>query len=103
MKSKTGAFRKVTSVPLRGNVYRLSWRKPRITKDGTESLGLCDPPFLPHKKITIDPNVPEAELLDTIVHEALHGCYWDLGEEAISEAASDISQLLWNCGYRRTE
>jgi hypothetical protein len=39
--------------------------------------------------------------LDTLIHEGLHACYWDLEESAVGTAANDISRLLWKKGYRR--
>ena len=103
MKTKKGVFRKVTNVVLRGTTYRLSWRKPRAKDDVPAPLGLCDPPTLKHRTITIDPNVEEEELLDTIVHELTHGCIWDLKESVVGAMASDITRILWDCGYRRQE
>ena len=41
--------------------------------------------------------------MDTIIHEALHVCYWDLDEESVDSGAKSISTLLWECGYRRVE
>jgi len=102
MKSKSGIFRNIKSVILRGISYKIHWRKPRTTKTGA-AYGLCDPPFKKNKKITIDVNTPEEELLDTIIHESLHGCYWHLNEDEVTTGSKDISHLLWRCGYRRIE
>jgi len=39
--------------------------------------------------------------LDTIVHESLHACLWDLDEEAVAESAADVARLLWRVGWRK--
>ena len=100
---KKGIFRSVKQAFLRGNSYIVQWAKPRVTKKRGPSRGLCDCPSAENRKIVIDPTVSEPVLLDTIIHEALHGCVWDLDEESVESTASSIADLLWACGYRRLE
>lgn len=102
-KSKKGVFRNVKSIILREHEYSILWRDRGIVADKEKVFGTCDPPFKRNKKIKIDTSVEEDEMLDTIIHEALHACYWDLDEMAVSEAADSLAQLLWDCGYRRIE
>lgn len=42
----------------------------------------------------------ERDMLDTIIHEALHATT-PLDEETVARAATDIQRLLWRLGYRR--
>jgi len=39
--------------------------------------------------------------LDTIIHEALHACYPDMGERAVDETGTSIAGLLWRLGWRK--
>ena len=39
--------------------------------------------------------------LDTLIHEALHACMSDAGEDAVTETASDITRFLWRLGWRK--
>lgn len=41
--------------------------------------------------------------LEVTIHEALHACYWDLSEEAVTEGARDIAKFLTRLGYERRE
>jgi hypothetical protein len=41
------------------------------------------------------------EELEILLHEMLHGCYWDMDEEAITDTAQSISKALWRMGYRK--
>lgn len=88
-------MRPVRSHVFRGKRYAIKWRKLR------GQVGSCDPPTEPAKEIIIDPSQGEFELLDTLVHEALHAVMWDAAEEAVEESATDIARLLWRMGYRR--
>jgi len=38
--------------------------------------------------------------LETILHEALHACSFDTGEQVVTETARDIARLLWRMGWR---
>jgi hypothetical protein len=41
------------------------------------------------------------DMLDTIVHEALHASRPELDEDAVTKTANDVSRLLYRLGYRR--
>jgi len=84
-------------IRLRGKVWRLAYY--RLKKD----WGKCDPPFVKNKKIIINPDTKGEKLLETYIHEMLHGCFWDMDEEAIYESSRDIARALWRLGYRRNE
>jgi len=65
--------------------------------------GLCDSPDTKNKTITVNPKQSQLDVLDTCCHEILHAAYWDLGEEAVEETATDLARALWRLGYRRQE
>ena len=39
--------------------------------------------------------------LETIIHEGLHAGNWVASEDNVTQAAEDITRLLWRLGYRR--
>jgi len=41
--------------------------------------------------------------LDTVIHEGMHGALPYLDEVAVERAATDLANLLWKLGYRRSE
>jgi hypothetical protein len=55
------------------------------------------------KRIKIDKSLKGLELLDTIIHESLHGGFEILSEETVNEFAEDLSKLLWELGYRKVD
>lgn len=83
-------------VQIRGRRYKLAFRSLSRSK----WLGRCDSPCEPNKQIVVDQNLSGELLLDTLVHELLHAACWDLAEETVEEAASDIASVLWRLGYR---
>ena len=60
-------------------------------------LGECSPD---KKRICIPIQGDTLHELDVIVHEALHACFYDMDEECIDEAATDIAKFLWRLGWR---
>tara|TARA_Y100000034_G_C6875497_1_gene400344 strand:- start:1388 stop:1573 length:186 start_codon:yes stop_codon:yes gene_type:complete len=38
------------------------------------------------------------ELLEVIIHECLHGLFWDLSEESVHQAGLDIAKILTRLG-----
>ena len=63
--------------------------------------GGCEAPTIPDKAIDIPVGGTRREDLDTTIHEALHACFWEIDEEAITEAANDISTFVWRLGWRK--
>jgi hypothetical protein len=41
------------------------------------------------------------EMMDTLIHEAMHAARPELDEDAVASASSDIARMLWRLGYRR--
>lgn len=47
------------------------------------------------RAIVLRPQQTDEQLLDTLIHEALHGYFWEiLCEEAVSKSANDITALI---------
>jgi len=62
--------------------------------------GLCDPPAVKNPEIVIDDRLRGKELLNTYIHETIHALKWNLTEDQVTQMADDLSQLLWDLGYR---
>ena len=90
----------------RDHVYRLlgvRWLL-RFTRLRGEAAGwayLPDPknPKLP-RKILIDERLKNRARLETLIHECIHVSFPTASEEPVTEAARDISRVLWTLGYR---
>lgn len=66
-----------------------------------ELNGDCTAPDIKNRTIRIRPCLDPYDELETIIHECLHACYWDLSEEVVEESASGIAELLIRLGYHR--
>lgn len=85
---------------------KLGTTPPSHTKASKTEFGLWEGivSFAPSNGIIhIDPRQPEAEILDTMVHELLHDAMPFLEEEAVEAYATHIAKALWKQGYRRTK
>jgi hypothetical protein len=88
--------RRIKYANFRGRRYIVRWRKMK-------GLGLCDPPDLPKKKITLNSNLKGKELLRVAVDEAIHACFWDLDNDMVGEASYAISDFLDRIGFKCIE
>ena len=94
-KSQSSSGHKM-KVKLRNN----EWKLVRLDL-GPNVRGEIDPPTYVNKNIKISTRLKKsAEILEVVLHECLHGCFWDLDEEAIDKAALDISRILHKLGAR---
>lgn len=86
-----------TTHTFRGHKYRL------VEAYGSQDvLGTCDAPHIKGKAIVAPVNNGEKlSDLDTVIHEALHACFWDLSEDAVDTGATCIAKLLWRAGWRK--
>lgn len=80
-------------IRLRDKYFRLEFDRLK-TADG-----LCS---MADRTIKIRKSLRGERQLDVIIHELLHGCHWDLDEQAITETAEDVARVLWRLGYRRS-
>lgn len=72
-----------------------------IKKLGREkAAGLA---YKQERKIYIDPDQRGLYLFDTLIHEVMHIQHPDLSEEAVSDNAKEMAELLWKFGYRWTD
>lgn len=73
----------------------------RFKKLGREkAMGLA---YKDQRLIYIDPTQRGFDLLDTLCHECYHCQMPDLSEEAVSEFATELADILWKFGYRWTD
>lgn len=85
------------TVTIRGKRYRVT--RPRtLQHEGDLCDGKCDPPDKPQKRIRLRSDLNGFELVETLIHEMLHASFWDIKEEAITEAAADITAALKSLG-----
>ena len=81
-----------------GKVWRLVWVEPHErprTVDGTVrdgEYGCCESPDSKAKRIMIRESQPDAQLLDTLIHEQLHaGGFVILSEEWVRQMGEDLA------------
>jgi len=68
-----------------------------------DTKGEADSPDKAGPEIRVRRGERDLMLLDTLIHEGLHACLWDMDDEAVTATASDIARLLWRLGYRRQD
>jgi len=83
-------------VVIRNKAYQFQF-VPKIEQG---AKGMCDSPSAAGKRIRVLERLSGQDRLETIIHEILHACYWDMDEEAIHHPAADIARILWRLGYR---
>ena len=67
-----------------------------------KSRGDIDNPTVKSKKIRVSTKIEDnsEELLEVVIHECLHGLFWDISEEAVTESAQDLAKVLYDLGAR---
>jgi hypothetical protein len=82
--------------------FRLRGRYWKIVRGKLDSQldGLCD---ASNRTITVRPSLCGERELEVMIHEMLHACHWDLGDEAITETSEDLARVLFRLGYRKSE
>jgi hypothetical protein len=80
------------TVTIRGKRFRVEFSDAISERDDAN----VDPPGTPHRTIWIRPHIAHDPqyFLEIMLHEALHGAFWDLSEEAVSETAKDLAILV---------
>ena len=83
-------------VKLRGKYWELARTKNLRSRGDIDNQGSRN------KKIRISTNIENEteEILEVIIHECLHGLFWDIGEEAITDSAQDLAKVLYDLGAR---
>lgn len=83
-------------VKLRDN----TWSVVR-TDLGSSIRGQIDPPVYVNKQLKLSTRITKnKEILEVFIHECLHGCFWDIDEQAIEKSAADIANALYRLGAR---
>jgi len=54
----------------------------------------CDPPNLKGKQIRISDKLTGKELVECVIHEAMHAQGWHLDEEFVTRAGREFANLL---------
>lgn len=94
MKSKADKRpRKAKRVFINGDWWKLGWKKD-LYFNGDYLKGLCCPT---EKTILMDEDLEGLDLVNTLIHEVLHGIFPMLSEEAVERAADDIAEALAEC------
>ena len=76
-------------------------RYARFRSKKSSKKGDCDSPFTKGPVMRISGGLSDLDEMETIIHEGLHACIWDLDEEAVAETAKDIAACLAKCNYGR--
>jgi hypothetical protein len=66
--------------------------KSALPKD---CYGECDAPDVRGKEIRIRDDLIGEELLDTIIHECLHGAAFSFNEHFVDTVSTDIARAIW--------
>lgn len=83
-------------VRLRGT----TWVLQRVDL-GASIRGEIDPPTYSKRRIKISTRLKkDKDVLEVLLHECLHGCFWELDEATVERAAEDIAKLLYKLGAR---
>lgn len=78
----------------RDKLWKILWRAPHPDKNlpsGHEYFGDCD---WEKSTLKIYPSEDGLELLDTVLEETFHACFYDLDDPSVREAVRDIIELL---------
>ena len=78
-------------------------KKYRIIESPSQAGGLCDAPWVDTKELTVPVEGSDKYDLELNIHEAMHACFWDLSEDAVTEGAKDVAAFLWRLGWRKSE
>ena len=85
---------------MRVTLRKNTWNLVKVDL-GSKVRGEIDPATYKGKEIRISTRLKsKPEILEVLLHECLHGCFWDLEEAAIDQAARDIAKVLHKLGAR---
>ena len=80
-------------IPLRGEEWDLMFSRVDL---GTDCIGVC---LHDECRIIVQPELKGAELVDTVIHEALHAMLPDVREGVIDQTATSILNLVGGLGF----
>ena len=102
-------MKKIREIKLAKKNYQIDWEyipdevrynKRTKRKERTKVFGLCDNPKDKDRAITINIKQRPRDLINTCVHEVLHGIKWSKKESQVYLAADAITEFLWRIGLR---
>ena len=76
---------------LGGKWFRIMFQ---INVDNGDSQGNCEWDHPQGPTIRVDPSIPLCDVVDTLIHEVLHAQFRFLSEEAVLQAATEITKVL---------
>lgn len=83
----------------KGELYYMVLRKnPKLKKRAL--WGSCDPPDEDGAFIVIKEKLSDKDLFRTILHELVHGFYWDKSEVSINKLTSVFYTSLRKLGFK---
>ena len=80
--------------------YELLLKKPHKCY---KAEGICYDPSEQEPKIFINPDQPEKEVLNTIVHEMAHAFFWNATEKTVTKFGDTVARLLYREGWRKVD
>lgn len=75
----------------KGVEYELRLRSP-LKK--YQADGLCDDPKSKNPKIYIRPDLERKRMIEVVIHELAHACFWDKTERDITKFALLVTRIL---------
>jgi len=93
------AFENIEHIILRKRRFKIVLCS-RLGSEANPTHGECSDPNASSPMIRYYVGLSGERRLDVLIHEMLHGCFWDMSEEAIQFPATDIARALWRMGYR---
>lgn len=74
--------------------YGLYW-EVKLTPFPLGCDGITSAPHAKERVIKIAKNMPPERLINTICHEVLHACAWNLDEEAVEHYGEVVARLIF--------
>ena len=84
-----------------GRFWKLVFQRGFRKRSGC--VGICEAPHIKRKRTIVDADVKGELLLEVLIHEQLHACFWNIDEEDISQAANDIARNLTKLGWQNED
>ena len=82
--------------PVEARIDGRKWRviPTRDMRSIFDQDGHCEEPWRARKAIRFDPDIPEGDILETLIHESLHAGIWQLDDDFVTTMARDIRRLV---------
>lgn len=89
--------KKVRKARINGKPIKISWKLKEKWKAD------IDTPSTKNREIRINLDKHKRnhkDLMDSIIHEMLHGFRWKWSETKVKKCAGELTDLLWRAGFR---